>query len=261
MPGAVWAQEGAPDFLPGGQVFAPLLADPHEPRDGILRRMDENHYDCSLGGSLDLFRWKLPGDGFWAWGIQGKAFLSITDFTAKFLDQSFRLEDLDLGWGAYLSESSGSFSTRLGFLRTTSQLGPYEIVKGGTAIDYRREGSQLLESFRVSPSLRLYGGLGFWFSTVPTAPALYGQLGAEASTGFSRIEGGLYGLFFACDLNLGYESLGVLDGNFEAGVQRKGGAGSPGLRLAVLYADANSPYGQFADQRDSHWSLAFFLDP
>ena len=256
-PQACQAQAGAWSFLPGGHLFAPPLADPREPQDSVLHRGDGNKYECSMGGALDLARFTSSEGSQWAWGAEGSAFLAITDYASKFLDQSFRLDDIDLGWGTYVSWLSGPLAGRLEYQRGSSHLGQFDF-SALAPIAYQRDGLRLLASYQPFDSLRFYGGPGFWFSAVPRAPPLYAQAGTELFTNPTGLARG----YFACDLKLGYESEGTLDAVFQAGVQWKGpGKGSPGFRLAVLYTDANNRYGQFSSQRDNHWSFGAFFDP
>ncbi len=271
IPRASLAQEGSWAFLPGGHTFAPILADPREPNASIAHEGDNLHWDGSLGGALDFIRWTPAQGSRWAWGVLGNADLSIVDVSSKFLDQSFRLEDLDFWWGTYVSESSGLFSNRFEYLHGVSHLGDWLFNSSSgyghsftaqTPLPWRRDGLLFTDSFQPSEVLRLYGGVGYWLYAIPSTPPLYFQLGTEIYSGYMKIDGSLFRGFFTCDLKLGYVVEGGLDQNFELGVQWKASkVGSPNLRLAVIYYNGNSLYGQFYQQKDSHMSLGFFVDP
>jgi hypothetical protein len=256
------SQESSVTFLPAGHVFAPLLADPREPNTSLAISPDLTQYDGALGGTLDLLRWANSDGSRWAWGALGSGYLSILRYSYTQQPFNFRLEDIDLWWGTYVGESSGPFSNRLEYLHGTSHLGDYYFFSGLQPISYTRDGLQLTDSFQPSPSFRLYGALGYWLYADPSAPSLFAQLGTEVYTHYSHFDGNLFRGFFAYDLKIGNEVNGVLDQNFELGVQLKGSKeDSPGIRLAVLYYNGNNLYGQFYGQSDNHWSFGFFVDP
>jgi hypothetical protein len=259
---AAWAAESQVVFLPAGHVFEPLMADLREPNTSIALTPDFKYYDGALGGTLDLVRWN-PSDGsHWAWGALGSGYLYLINISAHALGQSYRLEDIDLWMGTYLSESLGLFSNRLEYLHGASHLGDQYFFTDLQPIAYIRDGLQLTDSFRPSECLRLFVGLGYWLYAAPPVPPLFIQVGTEIYSAYSPFDGNRVRGFFAYDLKVGNEELGVADQNFELGIQWKGfKEAGPSLRLALTYYNGNSLYGQFYGQKDNHWGLAFFVDP
>ncbi|HXL72370.1 MAG TPA: DUF1207 domain-containing protein, partial [bacterium] len=256
------SQESSMTFSPAGHVFAPLLADPREPNTSLAISPDLTQYDGALGGTVDLLRWTNSDDDRWAWGAWGGGYLSILRYSYTQQPFNFRLEDIDLWVGTYVSESSGLFSNRLAFLHGTSHLGDYYFFSNLQPISYARDGLQFTDSFQPSDLFRLYGGLDYWLYADPLVPSFFVQLGTEIYTYYSHFDGNLFRGFFAYDLKIGNEVNGVLDQNFELGIQLKGSKeNSTGIRLAVLYYNGNDLYGQFYGQSDNHWSFGFFVDP
>ena len=270
FPRAILAEEGSWAFLPAGHTFAPMLADPREPNSSIAHEGDDLHWDGSLGGTKDIIRWTSAQGSLWTWGGLANADLSIVDYASKFLDQSFRLEDIDFWLGTYVSESSGVFSNRLEYLHGVSHLGDWLFQSSNgnghsftaqTPLPWQRDELQFTDSFQPSDGFRLYGSLGYWLYAFPSTPPPYLQLGTEIYSGYTNIDGNLFRGFFTYDLKLDYVLEGGLDQNFELGVQWKASkGGSPNLRLALIYYNGNSLYGQFYQQKNSHMSLGFFVD-
>jgi hypothetical protein len=260
--GRALAQEPQVAVLPAGHVFAPLLGDTREAQTGLLFESGLSQFDGDLGGSLDLAR-LTTGDGSqWAWGALGCGYLSLYRFSEGVQPFSFRLEDLDLWIGTYLSESSGYFSNRLEYLRGSSHMGDWDFFNDGLRpITYIRDGLQIIDSFQPSENFRLYGGLGCWLDAEPSVSPVYAHFGTELFTGYSHWDSDRIRGFFAYDLKVGYDQVGSVDQNFECGIQFKGPKETDtSLRLAVLYYNGDNPYGQFNNQKDNHWSLGFFVD-
>jgi hypothetical protein len=260
--GRAQAQDSQVSFLPAGHVFAPLLADLREPQTGLLFESSLSQFDGDLGGSLDLIG-LTAGDGSqWAWGALGCGYLSLYRYTYTLQPFSFRLEDIDLWLGTYVSESSEMFSNRLEYLHGTSHLGDWYFFSNLQPVSYLRDGLQFTDSFQPSENFRFYGGLGCWLDAVPSAPPLFIHLGTELFTGYSQWDSNRFRGYFGYDLKVGYDVAGAMDQNFELGVQFKGPKETDSsLRLAVLYYNGDSLYGQFAGQNDTYWSLGFFVDP
>ena len=187
---------------------APFLADPLEPQNSLAVNPDTVDYYGSLGGSLEIFRESRPGGSAWSMGFLGEANLEIFRFSWA----SYRLGDIDLWAGAFVSESEGAFTNRLEFLHGVSHLGDWlfsassvssENFPALTAVPWERDGLQYLDSYRAGSLLRLYGGGGFWFSSTPAAPPLYLHAGMELTSGYFRTAGVPWRGYFAYDLQVG----------------------------------------------------------
>jgi hypothetical protein len=121
---------------------------------------------------------------------------------------------------------------------------------------------QFTDSFQPSENFRFYGGLGYWLFATPSSPPVFGHLGTEIHSGYSKWDGSRLRGFFAYDLKVGNDGVGAVNQDFELGIQFKGSKETDtSFRLAALYYRGNSPYGQFEGQNDNHWSLGLFVDP
>ncbi len=265
------AQEGEWRFLPSPNLFHPLLADPREPNNSLEISTDTTRYDLSFGGSLDLVQLEFPEDNRWGMGIMGDGYLLISRYDWA----SYRLEDSDLWYGLYLTQSSGEVSNRLEYQHGSSHLGDWLFGSAGTqfsiygqsyteeqAFSYERDLIQWTASYEPFDFFRIYGGLGDWLYTTPSIRPLFPHLGIEATSGYSKIIGVLVRGFLAYDFKRGDLMSGVTDQNFQVGIRMKPSKESLSeLHLALDYYNGNSEYGQFYLQRDNHFGVEISFFP
>ncbi len=265
------AQEAKWMFLPSSNLFSPLLADPREPNNSLEISSDTTRYDLSLGGSLDLLQLEFSRDNCWGMGMMGDGYLLISRYDWA----SYRLEDSDLWYGFYISQSSGLFSNRLEYQHGSSHLGDWLFGSTGTqfsiygqtyteeqAFPYERDLIQFTASYQLLDFLRVYGGLGYWLYATPGIQAIFPHLGLEATSGYSDISGVFVRGFLAYDLKTGDLVRHVTDQNFQVGIQMKPCKESLSeLHLALDYYYGNSEYGQFLQQRDNHFGIEISFLP
>jgi len=258
-------------FLSPSHVFAPLLADPREPNNSLEISPDTTRYDLSLGGTLDLFQLKLSDGNQWAVGILGAGYLKII----RYAWASWRLEDSDLWYGFYLSQSSGPFSNRLEYEHGSSHLGDWLFGPAGAqfsqydqtftdqqAFPYLRDLIQYTASYQPFDALRLYGGLGYWLYATPTVQLCYIHLGAELYSNYFTVIGVSVRGIFAYDLKIGDQVAGIADQNFQLGFQLKSTPESlSALNLTLDYYNGNSEYGQFYNQSDNRFGFGIAFLP
>ncbi len=130
------AGEGALSFLPGRPLFAPLGADPREPSIGLAGYTSETGYEGSLGGTLELLRWRSSPDMEWGlgifaglWTLGGEA-----DFSTLIADDWYS--------GAYLSGKTGPFSFRFEFQDQKSDLGD-SYIPSSAPVNFTRDNQNL----------------------------------------------------------------------------------------------------------------------
>lgn len=245
-------------FLPAEPLFEPLIGDLREPHEGLVAQTNQTRYEGAIGETIEILQWH-PGDGtHWGWGISGASYIEL-DSVGNFVYPE-RISDWYLG--TYFSQSSGALSHRLEYLHVSSHLGD-ELFSEVQRFVYTRESFRFTTSYEPDPSFRLYGGVGYYPHMAPEDNRFFAHAGTEIYSGFFPMPGGTSGRgYFTYDAKWKGEAGGVLDQTFEAGVQWKWKKDShQAVRLAVLYYNGNSEYGQFYRQSDNHWGLGAFFDP
>jgi hypothetical protein len=245
-------------FLPVESLFAPLAGDLREPQLGIVAQTSQNMDEGAIGKTIEILQWH-PGDGtHWGWGIAGASFIELVSQGQDRYPE--RVTDWYLG--TYFSESSGQWSHRLEYMHVSSHLGDWLFLYVPRII-YTRESFRYTASFQPSESVRLYAGGGYYPHIAPDDNRFFGHVGAEFYTSaFSFLVGTTGRGYFSYDLKAKGEAGGVADQTFELGFQWKWKKeSSEAFRLAVLYYNGKSEYGQFYLQNDNHWGLGFFFDP
>ncbi len=261
-PMAAWSEDvktSQLNFLPAETLFHNLIGDPREPQNSLIAQIDQTRFEGSIGKFIELLQW-IPGDGSqWGWGIEGDSFIELDSLG----DGVFPERVSDWYLGTYFSEKTGDLSHRLEYLHVSSHL-------GDSLFDQYTRFIYTCESFRYTMSyypladrVRVYGGLGYYPHMAPDDNRLFAHLGAEFYTAPGPF---LFGTFsqgyFTYDLKIKGEAGGVANQQFELGLQWRGKVDSnPVIRMALMYFNGNSEYGQFYLMPDNHWSLGIFFDP
>jgi hypothetical protein len=222
--------------------------------------VDQARYEGSIGKCIELLQW-IPGDGTqWGWGIEGDSFIELDSLGGGVFPE--RVSDWYLG--TYFSEKTGDLSHRLEYLHVSSHLGD-ELFWEYARIIYTRESFRYtLSYYPIADRLRLYGGMGYYPHMAPDDNRLFAHLGAEFY--FTPCQPFLFGTaargYFTYDLKVKGEEGGVANQQFEVGLQWKAKPESnSAARMALIYYNGNSEYGQFYLTQDKHWSLGIFFDP
>ncbi len=248
------------NFLPFEPLFHPLIGDLREPHDGIIAQLDQNRYEGAIGQTIELLQWHPDDNSHWGWGIEGATYIELDSLGAAVYPE--RVSDWYLG--TYFSERTGDFSHRLEFVHVSSHLGD-EFFDSVPRIIYSRESLRFTSSYYFSESFRLYAGLGYWTHMSPDSndSRIFAHLGGELYTHFFPFIGGTVGRgYFTYDVKVKGEAGGVVNQTFEAGLQWKFNQGnSQSIRMALLYYNGNSEYGQFYTQSEDYWGLGIFFDP
>ena len=160
-------------FLPPGELFAPLLADPRWPRFSAVYR-SYLHDDqlgsvgaANFGASLPLYRHDAPfPDGAqWEAGIQAGVF-SIFNLDA----QSKDLINSDFFVALLASYRAGDFVALGRLLHQSSHLGDEFLLHNTTTrVNLSYEGIDLKLSYNLLDDVRVYGGGSYLFDRDPAS--------------------------------------------------------------------------------------------
>ncbi len=273
-PYLVFAGEERLVFLPSEPAFERLIADPREPHNSILIQSGPNAYEGAVGSAIELLQWRASDQSRWGWGILGGAYIGLgmadaTSYPLRVVNVNGvltynvfpeRISDWQLG--VYFSESTGPLSHRLEYVHFSSHLGD-ELFDYVPRFIYTRESFRYTASFQPSENLRLYGGAGYWGHIDPAEKPFFLHAGCELFTGafefLFKTSGRVYAGY---DLKVKDEAGGVVNQALQWGLQWKWKKESrPAVRLAFLYYNGNSEFGQFYREKDEHWGFGIYFDP
>jgi hypothetical protein len=242
-------------FLPVTPLFSPLIADPREPQIDLIGYTTQSRYEGEVGSFVEFLRYR-PDDGSqWGWGIFGAGYILLDENGA-----TFPMRGGDWYAGMYASEKSGNFSGRVEFEHESSHLG--DSLQGiQTPLFVSRENLNLALSYLEPGLFRLYSRVGFWENMAPTGDPFFSSLGGELyspSFGSGRMDLRLYS---SLDLTYKAETPNTLNKTWQlglrAGLEPQGGRA---IRLALIYYDGNSEFGQFYQEPDTHWAVGVYFD-
>jgi hypothetical protein len=242
--------ERLPDstFLPEGQLFDPLLADPRWPHFSAAYRYHLDDEELGSVGAADfgetfaLYRAPMPFGGQWEVGLQAGVF-SIFDLTTNSKD----LVNADYTVGLPLSYRTGAFSVLARLFHQSSHLGDEFLLRNRVErINLSYESADLKLSYHFSPSLRLYGGGGVLFNREPSDLKPWTtQYGVELKSPWAYAGGAVQPLV-AADVHNNEESNWSTDLSLRAGIEFENlRVVSRKLQLMVEYFKGYSPNGQF----------------
>jgi hypothetical protein len=242
-------------FLPVTPLFRPLFGDLREPHTGLIAYGNQTRFEGTVGSTFELLRYRPPDDTQWAWGVFGDGTILLDENGA-----TFPMQAGDWNVGMYVSEVSDDLSHRLEFQHHSAHLG--DSLQGAQEpIFFSRENFNYVLSCQRSENLTLYGKAGVWWNMAPRGGALFLSGGVELFTepmdflgtnlrGYSS--GDLQWLQETQSLNQTYQ-IGAL-WKFKKEESRD-------VRLALLYYNGNSQFGQFYQDKDEHWGFGLFFDP
>ncbi len=235
--------------FPRVELFAPLIADPRQPRFAVSyqRYIDDeelgNVASANFGETFALLGGPV-GDGRWEFGILGGVF-SIFDMDAE----SFDLVNADYLGGLTASGRRGWLSGQVRLYHQSSHLGDEFLLRTRTnRINLSYEGVDLLASADVQPWLRIYLGGGAIFHSEPSLDPFSIQAGAEIQSPATYLDDVVRPIA-ALDYQSAQERHWHENLNIAAGIQLENPAIS-GLRLQLLlnFFTGSSPNGQFYER-------------
>jgi Protein of unknown function (DUF1207) len=239
-------------FLPGGNLFAPLNADPRWPHFSIAYQNYlsdpelKNVAAVSFGESISLYRNRAPFEGLWEVGFQAGVF-SIFDLDGP----SFDLINTDFVGGITASYRIRDFSTFFRIFHQSSHLGDEFLLRNPiNRLNLSFEGADLKLSYRFFDWLRLYAGGTYLFDRDPSdLKPWIAQAGIELQSPW-RFWADSTRLIAAVDLQHLEEHDWSTEISARSGLQferpqnfmRK-------IQLLLEYYNGHSPNGQFFDRK------------
>jgi hypothetical protein len=254
-------------WLPQGQIFCPLAADPKGQRSFVTYLRGDfatianpaagaktNIAAVGLGDSFSIFRAAQAGAGD---GIQLDLMGAV--FSQFNLDEpSFDMINADYLVGLPLTFRSGSFSGRLRVYHQSSHLGDEFILnREPERLNVSFESLELILSHEIGP-LRVYGGGETFFAREPEDIAA--RL-VHAGVEVRPVVGGSVRLMGAVDLKV------VDDNEWQRALSARGGVeiaripheGHPPRIITLMgeFYDGVAPYGQFYRENIRYFGVGF----
>ncbi len=239
-----------------------MIGDFRESLTGITAHLDSVRYEGQVGGSLELIRYAPQEDIQFGWGLFASAFILLDEDGA-----TFPMRDGDFYIGTYLSSCLSDFSFKLDAFHESTHLG--DSLQGiqiplfySPAVNYSREAIEETVSFEPCDYFRVYSRAGIWDLpfVVGDTVQYYASLGTEFYSPYWKIDSSSMRSYLT-----GYgkwdAEYSIWDLEFQLGIEWKASPNEPrAIRMAILYYNGLSQYGQFYNQPDSHWGLATFFD-
>lgn len=256
--------EGA--FLPRGNLFKSLLADPKELRFYLGYRpyqdggpyLSENTqlFAASLGDSFGFYRYVNNSGGYsWQVGISGGIYAEFDINTS-----SFFLVQTDYAIGIPLTLRKGSASYRLMFYHQSSHVGDeYLLHTNIQRVEFSYEALNVVGSYEWDQWRAYYGGE----FVVHKEPSNYKPVTLQTGVEYYGSEKVLWGgrLIGGLDLKCTQQNDWPVNGSLKLGLRFDGAAGSGrSLRLLAEIYKGFSPHGQFYSERIKYAGLGLSLD-
>ena len=232
-------------FLPGGDIFAPLIADPRWPHFSMAYQYyinDQSFRDVaavSVGGTFPLYR-RRAGDGFWEIGVQAGVF-AIFDMDTS----SFDLINSDYFAAVTTAYRSGQFSALGRIVHQSSHLGDEFLLRSTspsrTDVSYQSVDAKLSYDF---DAIRLYGGAGYLFESEPSLRPWSFQAGLEFRSPWPGPQA-WWRPIAAIDLQIREQNDWDADVSARAGIEVHGVMANRTIQFLVEFFHGHSPNGQF----------------
>ena len=253
MGSSAWAEEWV--FLPPSALFQTLIGDPREPYTGITAYLNQTRYEGAVGETFDFLRYSPPtrpnGDGV---------------FSGKGTSCWMRMAPLSpcgraTGTPECISRRHPALFPPPGIRAPKRPLGD-SLQEVQAPIFFSRENFNLTSSFQPFNELRLYARIGDWENIYPRGnDPFFCSAGTEIYSLPTDFAGTYLRAYFTADFQWKGETQS-LNKNFELGVQWKfKKEESRDVRLALLYYNGLSDFGQFYQNPDEHWGIGLYFDP
>jgi hypothetical protein len=233
-------------FLPGGELFRPLIADPRWPHLGFFvshtlsGRQPTSVAAPSIGETIALYRGdEAWGGGQWEIGLLGAAF-SIFDLDSDSLD----LVNTDFLAGLFLAYRRDALSAVARLIHQSSHLSDEGMQRRGTErINLSFERLDVLVSWDPREWIRLYGGPGVLVRRDPPDLDPWSlQAGTElrGPALFSRVRP-----VVGADLQIREYAHWKPSLSLRAGLEYRSPDGERAAQLLLQYFNGRAPDGQF----------------
>ena len=249
-------------FLPGGNLFEPLIADPRWPHFSMAYQnyLDDQELNnvaaVSFGETIALYRNRISLGGLWEVGFQAGVF-SIFDLDGP----SFDLINTDFVGGVTASYRIKEFSTFFRIFHQSSHLGDEFLLRNPiNRLNLSFEGADLKLSYRFFDWLRLYTGGTYLFDRDPSSLKPWiAQAGLELQSPW-RFWAESTRLITAVDLEHLQEHDWSTEISVRSGLQferpqnfmRK-------IQLLLEYYNGHSPNGQFFERKIEYIGIGAHL--
>jgi hypothetical protein len=245
-------REYAVGFLPGGELFKPLIADPRWPHFALAYQRYLNDPKLgdvaavSFGESFMFYRGAL-GEGLWETGIQAGVF-SFFDLDAPSMD----LVNSDFVVALVVGHRTGRFSALGRLFHQSSHLGDEYLLSGSAPervnLSYQAVDLRLSAEF-FEDVLRLCVGGGYIFERQPVTLKPWSlQSGLEFRSPWPGARAGVRPVV-AADVQYREQNDWAADASLRAGLEFQRWLGTRNLQLLVEYFHGHSPNGQFYTDR------------
>ncbi len=242
-------------FLPSTPLFQGFIGDPREAYTGITAYGNQSRFEGAVGQTFEFLRYLPPDKTQWGWGVFGQGFILLDENGA-----TFPMRAADWYAGMYVSETKGDFSHRLEFEHQSAHMGD-SLQYLQSPFFFSRENFNYTFSYRVLDVYGLYADLGAWENMYPRGKALFASWGLELYSPAADVGGTFLRGYAAGDLKWLQETE-IADQAYQLGIQWKfKKEESRDIRLALLYYNGNSEFGQFYRDHDEHWGFGLYFDP
>ena len=257
-----------PDFLPGGLVFPPIIANVYEGRAGFVIENGEDQLRLDIGASVDVLAWR----GVFADGDMlslGADFFTWTSLREE-QDFHFPVDAVDylFGLNASYSNPLGDDLTlqsrfRLSHISAHLADGRYnketgEWLDGRLPIVYSREFFEWLMAMDFDNTLRLYLGPTYIYHIDPPDLGKFAfQVGAEVAA--TDVVNDWLTPYAAYDLRLVKVTEYVANHSAQIGV-KFGAWHGRGLNVFIALYNGMSYHGEYYDLRASYWGPGVTVD-
>jgi hypothetical protein len=245
------------EWLPGGTLFKPLIADPRWPHFAASYQRyvgDPQLQDVaavSFGETFTLWRQKLGQATAWEFGVQAGVF-AVFDLDAESKD----LVNADYFVAVPVSFRHEGFSSLFRVFHQSSHLGDEFLLRTRTErVNLSVEGVDLKASYEFGDPLRVYAGGGYLFDRDPSSLHPWSaQYGLEFISPWPPRER-RWRPIFAADVQHREENHWSADLSLRTGIQIDGVLASRNLQILLEYFRGHSPNGQFYKDRIEYFGL------
>jgi len=247
-PGSRTLRELELGFMPRGELFTALIADPRWPHFSAAYHyyLDDPDFKnigaVSFGETFAVYRDRV-GQGWWEVGLQAGVF-AVFDLDAPSSD----LINSDYFVAATVAYRYRDFSALARLFHQSSHLGDEFLLRQTSLerVNLSYEGVDMRFSYEfLNEALRLYAGAGYLFNRTPEdLDPLSTQAGVEVRSPWPGPQAG-WRPIAAVDVQNREENRWATDISIRAGLEFSGVLAPRNLQVLIEYFTGHSPNGQF----------------
>ncbi len=261
-------------FLPGGTLFKPIVANPQEPRVGVRKEMGSSRLKLDIGSMLDFVQIPLNAGGTTNLRIGADFFTYALTTSAEGL--RLQVDAVDGFFGGHIvmraDRESSSLALRLRLMHLSAHLidGHFDNTtgqwkNGQLPIPFTKDFGELVAAYSLplcSMPLMLYSGLGYATLVRPVdVQRLMSLHGFEIRTAdsFATVLGKPFSFYAAYNLTLTGVPAYVGTNVIEAGI-KFGRWNEIGVKFYINYVSGLEFFSQYYNVRRSMGGIGFTLD-